>query len=78
MTLNRVKLGRAVTFMKYLASVFFLIFLPKILIRLSSSLNLVELVVNELTKNISKKITNIFLFLPDLSLFIVKISRAYN
>ena len=32
MTLNRVKLGRAVTFMKYLASVISLIVLPKILI----------------------------------------------
>ena len=32
MTLNRVKLRRAVTFMKYLASVVSLIFLPKTLI----------------------------------------------
>ena len=32
MTLNRVKLGRAVTFMKYLASVVSLIFLPITLI----------------------------------------------
>ena len=31
MTLNHDKLGRAVTFMKYLASVVSLIFLPKIL-----------------------------------------------
>ena len=31
MTLNRIKLGRAVTFMKYLASVVSLIFLPKTL-----------------------------------------------
>ena len=65
MTLNRVKLGRAVRFMKYLGSVISLIFLPKILIcnkfmfRLSSSLNIAEMVVNELTKSISKKITNI-------------------
>ena len=29
MTLNRVKLGRAITFMKYIASVVSLIFLPK-------------------------------------------------
>ena len=62
MTLNRVKLEfYAVTFMKYLASVVFLIFLLKTLIlnkitfRLSNSLNLAELVVNELTKSISKK-----------------------
>ena len=32
MTLNHVKPGRAATFMKYLASVVFLIFLPKTLI----------------------------------------------
>ena len=61
MTLNRVKLRRAVTFMKYLASVVSLIFLQKILVwnkitfRLSDSLNPTELVVNELTKSISKK-----------------------
>ena len=32
MTLNRVKLGRTITFMKYLAIVVSLIFLPKTLI----------------------------------------------
>ena len=59
MTLNRVKLGRAVTFMKYLASVVSLIFLPKtlswnkIMLGQSNLLNLAELVVNELTKSIS-------------------------
>ena len=61
MTLNRVKLGRAVTFMKYLASVVPLIFLPKTLfwnkITFSASnlLNFAELVENELMKSISKK-----------------------
>ena len=51
MTLNRVKLERAVTFMKYLASVVSLIFLPKTLIwnkitfRVSNSQSLEELVV---------------------------------
>ena len=81
MTLNYVKLGRAVTFMKYLDSVVFLIFLPKTLIwkkitfLTSNSLNLAELVVNELMKSISNKK---FLFLSDLSLLIVKISGAYN
>ena len=61
MTLNRVKLGRAVTFMKYLASVVSLIFLPKILIwnkitfPTSDLLNFAELVGNEL-KSISKKV----------------------
>ena len=65
MTLNRVKLGRAVTFMKYRASIVSLIFLPKTLnwnkitFLASNSLNLAELVVNELIKSISKKITNI-------------------
>ena len=61
MTLNRVKLGHAVTFMKYLASVVPLIILPKIVnwskIRFpeSNSLNLAKLLVNELMKRISKK-----------------------
>ena len=65
MTLNRVKLGRAVTFMKYLASVVSLIFLAKTLIwnkitlPASNSLNLAKLVENDLMKNIYKKLTNI-------------------
>ena len=61
-----VKLGCAVTFMKYLASVVSLIFLAKILIwnkitfPASNLLNLAELVVNERMKSIYKKeITNI-------------------
>ena len=62
MIFNRVKIGCAVTFMKYLASVVSLIFLPETLIwdkitfPASSSMNLAELVANELTKSISKKI----------------------
>ena len=65
MILNRVKLGRAVTFMKYLASVVSLIFVAKtfvwdkITLLASNSLNLPELLVNEPTKSIYKKITNI-------------------
>ena len=65
MSLNRVKLLHAVTFMKYLTRVVSLIFLPKTLIlnkstfRLSSSLNLAELVVNELTKRIPEKFANV-------------------
>ena len=53
MTLNRVKLGRVVTFMNYLASVVSLIFLSKTLIwnnttfSASNSLILVELMVNQ-------------------------------
>ena len=42
-----------------------------------NSMNLAELVVNELMKSISKKLP-IYLFLSDLSLLNVKISRAYN
>ena len=65
MTLNRLKLGCAVTFMKYLASVVSLILLTKTLIgnkitlRLSNLLNLAELVLNEFTKSISKTFANI-------------------
>ena len=65
MTLNRGKLGRAVTFMKYLAGIVSLIFQPKTLIwnkitfSPSNSLNFAELVEKELVKSIFKKITNI-------------------
>ena len=65
MTPNRVKLGCAVTFMKYLASAVFLIFLAKTLIwnkitfLASNLLDLEALVVNEPTKSIYKKLTNI-------------------
>ena len=61
MTLNRVKLGCAVTFMKDVASAVSLKFLPKALIwnkitfPTSNLLNLAELVKNELMKSISKK-----------------------
>ena len=61
MTLNRVKLGRGVTFIKYLASEVSVIFLVKILIwnkitfPASNSLNLTELVVNKPMKRIYKK-----------------------
>ena len=83
MTLNRVKLGRTVIFIKYLASVVSLIFLAlnliwnKITFPAQNSLNLAELVVNEPINNIYKK-RPIFLFLFDLSLLKVKISRAHN
>ena len=58
MTLNRVKLGRAITFMKYLASAVTLIFLAKALIwnkitfPVSNLLILAELVENEPMKSI--------------------------
>ena len=80
----RVHLGCAVTFMKYLAGVVSSIFLSKTLIwnkitfRLLNLLNLREPMVNHLTKSISKKKLLIFLFLPDLSLLILKTSGAYN
>ena len=53
-------LGRAVTLMKYLASVVSVTFAPKllifnkILVRQSNSMNIAELVVNELAKRIFK------------------------
>ena len=62
MTPNRVKLGCAVTFMKYLASEVCVILLPKtltwnkIMFPVLDSLNFAELVENELMKSISKKI----------------------
>ena len=65
MTLNSVKLGRPVTFMKCLASIVSLILPPKTLIfkkfllPASDSLNIAELVVNELINSISKNFTNI-------------------
>ena len=70
--------------MKYFAGAISLIFLAKTLIwnkvtfRLSNSLNLADLVVNELTKSISKKNLSVLLFLSDLSLLIVNTLRAFN
>ena len=65
MTLNRVKLGWAVTFMKYFASVFSLMFLAKILIWNKTTfaelnlLNLAKLFKNGPKKSFYKKFTNI-------------------
>ena len=62
MTYNRLKLGRTVTFMKYLASVVSLIFLAKTLIwnkinfPTLNLMNLAELVENEPMKSIYQKI----------------------
>ena len=62
MTLNCVKLGLAVTFMKYLASIVSLIFLAKTLIwskimfPASNLLNIAELVEDESLKSIYEKI----------------------
>ena len=67
--------------MKYLASVLFLIFLAKTLIwnkitfSASNLLNFAELIEND--EYLQKKLP-IFLFLFDLSLLNVMISRAYN
>ena len=68
MTLNRLKLGRAVTFMKYLAGVVSLIFLAKTLIwnkinfPTLNLMNLAELVENEPMKSIYQKIYQNFFF----------------
>ena len=68
MTLNCVKLARAVTFMKYFASEVSLIFLAKTLVwnkitfPASNLLNLAELVVNEPMKSIYQKIYQYSLF----------------
>ena len=85
MTPKREKLGRAVTFMKYFASIISLIFLQETLIwnkttfPASNSLNLSGLVENELMRSISKKKKKKkFLLLSDLSPLNVKISGAYN
>ena len=62
MTLNRLKLGRAVTFMKYLTSMVSLIFLAKTLIwnkiifPTLNLMNLAELAENESLKSICQKI----------------------
>ena len=70
MALNLVKLRRAVTFMKYLASVVSLIFLSKTLIRnkitfpASNLLNFTRLVENELLKSISKNFYRYLFFYP--------------
>ena len=79
MALNQVKVKHAITFMKYLARVVSLIFLPKTFIwnktsfPASDSLNFAELVENELMKSIFKKI-----FLSNSSLLIVKLLKTYN
>ena len=84
MTLNGLKLRRAVTFMKYLASVTSLIFLLKTLIwnkimfPASNMLNFAELMKYEVIKSTSKKNLSVFLFLSDLLLLLVKTLRAYN
>ena len=70
MTLNHIKLGRTVTFTKYLASVVSLIFLAKTLILNKITfpalnlLNFAELVEGELMKSICEKFTNISFFYP--------------
>ena len=85
MTHNHGKVGRTVSFIKYIPSIISLIFLQKTLIWNKTifpplnSLNLAELVVNELMRSISKtKKLLTFLLLSDLSLLNVKISGAYN
>ena len=70
MILNHIKLVRSGTFMKYRASIVSLIFLPKTLnwnkitFLASNSLNLAELVANELMENICKTIYQYSFFRP--------------
>ena len=83
MSLNHVKLGRRVTFIKYLASEVPLIFLAltliwnEITLSAQNTLNLAQLVVNKPINSIYKK-KPIFLFLFNLSLLNVKTSKAHN
>ena len=66
MTLDCIKLRRAVTFKKYLANVVSLIFLPKnwnkATFLASNLLNFSELLENELMKSVFKKKLAIFVF----------------
>ena len=68
MTLNRLKLGRAVSFIEYIASVVSLIFLAKTLIwnkinfPTLNLMNLAELVENQPMKSIYQKIYQNFFF----------------
>ena len=70
MNFNLVKLRYSVTFMRYLASVVSLIFLPKTLIwnkitfPASNLLKFAELMKNELMKSIPKNIYQYTLFYP--------------
>ena len=73
----------AVTFMNYLSSEVSLTILSKTLIwnkitfQISNSLNLVELVVNKLTKSTSKQITSIPFSMRFVSAC-CKVSKTYN
>ena len=65
MALNRVKLGRAVTFMKYPTGVVSLIFLLKILIWNKITFPASDLInFTGLMKNLSKKIYQYYFFYP--------------
>ena len=77
-------LGNGVTFMQYLASVAFLISLSKtliwnkIVIPVSNSLNLPELVVNELNKNISQFFYQIPFFYSNYHCFMSRFQKLLN
>ena len=83
MTLNRIKLGFAVTFMGYLASVVSLIFLPKTLIcnkiafPTSKLLNFAKLVENKLMKSISKKFTNTYFSIEFIAVYCKDFKSLY-
>ena len=83
MTLDCIKLRRAVTFKKYLANVVSLIFLPKnwnkATFLASNLLNFSELLENELMKSVFKKNSQYLFFqYCNVLLLIAKIFRAYN
>ena len=79
MILNRVKLGRAVTFMKYLASITSLTLLPKTLIltkmafTISHSQKFSGLVANELQTRLSLNVFTNIHFLSNSSIIYAKI-----
>ena len=84
MTLNSVKLGRAITFKKYLASAVSLIFLPKTLIWNKNHVSAIKFTEScrgsdklAYEKYLHRNLL-IFLFVYDLSRLIVKISGASN
>ena len=84
MTLNCIKLGRAVTFMEYLASVDSLIFPAKaiiwnkILFAVSVFAESCRTGAKSVYEEYLKQILSIFFFLFDFLLLNVKMSRVYN
>ena len=82
--LNRLKRERTVIFIKYIATVIFLVFPPKTLISskimlpASNLLKVLELVENELEKTFFRKYLAILFFASDLSKLKVNVLEANN